>query len=116
MATLAVQELLRDSAIEELTLSNAAASDTWPNTGEESLLFLSDNAAALTATIAGGGSGIQAVGDATLQTRATAQLTMGNAQPSLGMSGKLDVGKFGTAPVFTPSSTTSLKLAVVKVF
>jgi hypothetical protein len=74
------------------------------------------NAAALTATIAGGGSGIQPVGDGTLQTRATSTINMGNAQPSLGISGKLDVGKFGTAPVFTPSATTSLKLAVVKIF
>lgn len=114
MATLATQELLRDSAIEELTLEAAAASDTFVNDGEISVLVVSMDASPITVTVTPGGNGIQGVGDGTLITSNVETLTLGSDQPSVGKIGKLNVGKFGTAPVIAASSPTNISLAAVK--
>ncbi len=117
MATLAIQELLRNSALPELTLSNAAASDTFPNDGEVCLLVVTTSAVATTLTIEPAGDGRLPVGDASL-VDGYFPITndLGNDQPSLGIIGKLEVGAFGAAPVITPGSPTGVKYAAVKVF
>lgn len=115
MAVLAVQELVRDGAVQNLTLTGAAASDTITNATErEVLLTLSMNAVALTATIAPGGTGVVATGNGTLLAPQAQTRTLGNAQPSLGAFGPFRTSKFGTAPVITPSSPTSLSYALVR--
>lgn len=117
MATLAIQELVRNGGTEELTLEGAAASDVLPNSGDGAgrrmLIIVSMDAAARTVEIAPAGGGLE-IGDGSLLLVEPQQLTLGNDQPSLGMTGPLNPTYFGTAPVVTPSVATDISYAWVE--
>ena len=118
MATLAIQELVRDGALEELTLEAAAASDVIDNSGSgggrRMLIVVGMNAGAITLTCTPGGAGALTIGDSSLATVTPVTLDLGTDQPSIGAIGPLRANRFGAAPVVAPSSPTDISYALVE--
>lgn len=115
MATLAVQEAPRNSVLASTSFSAVAASDTFPNSGDEVVMVENSNAASRTITVAPGGSGVDIVGDGSLASiQAVSGFTI-VANTGRSFIGRLDRSKFGDSPVITASATAGVSLAVVKV-